>query len=40
MTVLALQFSALFGSGFKLGLTGTNEKPAPSGEDGHGGRVP
>ena len=40
MTVLARQFRALFGSGFRLGLTGTNEKPVPSGAEGHGGRVP
>src|SRR5437016_3087390 len=40
ITVLARQFSGLFGSGFKLGLTGTREKPAPSAEEGQGGRVP
>src|SRR5438034_11297015 len=40
MTVLARQFRGLFGSGFKFGFAGTSEKPVPSADDGHGGRVP
>src|ERR1035437_348486 len=40
ITGLARQLSGLAGSGLKLGLTGTNENPVPSGDDGQGGRVP
>ena len=34
--VLARQFAALFGSEFRLGFTGTSEKPVPSGAMGQG----